>query len=122
MPPMKPEDDQQYDGYSGASVYSAVFSLSTSIVGAGIMGLPSTMDIVGLIPGCILIVLVGLLTNTSIDYLLRCSVKSSAVSYGGVMADSFGRYGRTILQICVIINNFGLLVVYLIIIGKFPLL
>ena len=117
--PTKKEDDQEYDGYSGASIYSAIFSLSTTIVGAGIMGLPSTMTIVGLIPGCILIVFLGFFTNTSIDFLLRYSSESKAVSYGGVMADSFGRFGRMLLQICIIVNNFGLLVVYLIIIGMY---
>eukprot|EP00250_Pteridium_aquilinum_P013976 c21699_g2_i1 orf=985-2325(+) len=115
--PDKLEDEQQYDGYSAASVSSAVFSLSTCIVGAGIMGLPATMNTVGLIPGILLIIFVGFLTNHSIDFLLRYSDTSKAVSYGGVMADSFGRIGRILLQICVIINNFGLLVVYLIIIA-----
>lgn len=81
------------------------------------MGLPATMSTVGLIPGCLLIVFVGFLTNSSIDYLLAYTSSSKAVSYGGVMADSFGRIGRILLQICVIINNFGLLVVYLIIIA-----
>ena len=117
--PSKKEEDQQYDGYNKASIYSAIFSLSTTIVGAGIMGLPSTMTIIGLIPGCILILFLGFLTNTSIEFLLRYSYKSKAVSYGGVMADSFGRLGRIFLQISVIVNNFGLLVVYLIIIGLY---
>lgn len=115
--PSKKQDDEQFDGYNAASLPSAVFSLSTSIVGAGIMGLPATMKTVGLVPGLILIVLVGFLTNTSIDFLLRYSSSSKAVSYGGVMADSFGRVGRVVLQVSIIINNFGLLVVYLIIIA-----
>ncbi|MCO5575148.1 hypothetical protein L7F22_028945 [Adiantum nelumboides] len=115
--PSKKQDDEQYDGYSDASLSSAVFSLSTSIVGAGIMGLPATMNTVGLIPGLVLIVLSGFLTSTSIDFLLKYSSTSKAVSYGGVMADSFGRIGRILLQVCIIINNFGLLVVYLIIIA-----
>jgi sodium-coupled neutral amino acid transporter 2 len=116
---IKKEEEQQYDGYNRASVSSAVFSLSTTIVGAGIMGLPSTMNVIGLVPGCIMLVSLGFLTNTSIEFLLRYSCKSKVVSYGGVMADSFGRFGRTLLQISVIFNNFGLLVVYLIIIGMY---
>ncbi|MCO5577474.1 hypothetical protein L7F22_031307 [Adiantum nelumboides] len=116
--PCKQEDaEQNYDGYFVASLSSAVFNLSTSIVGAGIMGLPATMNTVGLIPGILLIIFVGYLTNYSIDYLLRYSSASKAVSYSGVMADSFGRIGRVLLQLCIIVNNFGLLVVYLIIIG-----
>ncbi|KAI5061214.1 hypothetical protein GOP47_0023719 [Adiantum capillus-veneris] len=116
--PCKQEDDErQHDGYTAASLSSAVFNLSTSIVGAGIMGLPATMNTVGLIPGILLIIFVGFLTNHSIDYLLRYSSASKAVSYSGVMADSFGRIGRVLLQLCIIVNNFGLLVVYLIIIA-----
>ncbi|MCO5593417.1 hypothetical protein L7F22_047431 [Adiantum nelumboides] len=116
--PCKQEDaEQNSDGYFAASLSSAVFNLSTSIVGAGIMGLPATMNTVGLIPGILLIIFVGYFTNYSIDYLLRYSSASKAVSYSGVMADSFGRIGRVLLQLCIIVNNFGLLVVYLIIIA-----
>lgn len=115
--PLKRHEDQQQDGYNAASFSSAVFSLSTSIVGAGIMGLPATMRIVGLFPGLFLIIFVGFLTNASINYMLKYSNATKATTYGGLMADSFGRVGQIILQICIIINNLGLLVVYLIIIA-----
>lgn len=117
LPCKQQDDEQQFDGYTAASLSSAVFNLSTSIVGAGIMGLPATMNTVGLIPGIFLIIFVGFVTNYSIDFLLRYSSASKAMSYSGVMADSFGRIGRILLQLCIIINNFGLLVVYLIIIA-----
>lgn len=35
------------------------------------------------------------------------------------MDDAFGGVGRKILQICVVINNIGVLIVYMIIIGMF---
>ncbi|MCO5547002.1 hypothetical protein L7F22_000442 [Adiantum nelumboides] len=106
-----------HDGYSGASFMSAVFSLTTSVVGAGIMGLPSAVKTLGLIPGILLIVLVGLLADAGVETMLKFSSAGKAISYGGLMADSFGRIGRIVLQVCVIVNNFGILVVYLIIIG-----
>eukprot|EP00249_Psilotum_nudum_P013451 c24339_g1_i1 orf=465-1808(-) len=109
--------EEFHDGYSTASFASAVFSVSTTIVGAGIMGLPATMKTAGLVPGIILIVSVGLLTDFSIQMLLKFSDAGKAISYGGVMGDTCGRVGRILLQICVIINNFGVLVVYSIIIG-----
>ena len=71
--PKKYRDDLLHDGYNAASVPSAVFSLSTSIVGAGIMGLPATMRTIGLIPGLAMILFVGFLTYTSIDFLMRYS-------------------------------------------------
>jgi sodium-coupled neutral amino acid transporter 2 len=33
------------------------------------------------------------------------------------MGDAFGKYGRILLQVCVLINNIGVLIVYMIIIG-----
>lgn len=115
--PRKRQDEEQHDGYNAASFASGVFSLSTIIVGAGIMGLPATMSTIGLVPGIGMIVFVAFLTNASIDFMLNYSKSGKSLTYGGLMADSFGRIGRTFLQVCVIVNNFGLLAVYLIIIA-----
>lgn len=108
---------EYHDGYSGASFASAVFSLTTSVVGAGIMGLPAAVKTLGLVPGVLIIMFVGLLANAGVESMLKFSGAGKAISYGGLMADSFGRVGRILLQLCVIINNFGILVIYLIIIG-----
>ncbi|CAI0462471.1 unnamed protein product [Linum tenue] len=101
-----------------ASFTGSVFTLSTTIIGAGIMALPATMKILGLGLGIALIVLVAVLTERSLEMLLRYSKAGKEVkSYGGVMKDAFGNGGRTLLQICVLLNNVGVLVVYMIIIG-----
>jgi len=105
-------------GFSGASFSGAVFNLSTTIVGAGIMALPATLKQLGLIPGLILIALGAILTEFSIDVILRFSKSSKCTSYAGLAGDAFGGVGRTVLQLCVVVNNLGTLVVYLIIIGK----
>lgn len=106
-----------HDGYSGASFSSAVFSLTTSVVGAGIMGLPAAVKTLGMVPGVLTIMLVGFLADAGVETMLKYSAAGKVISYGGLMADSFGRFGRILLQSCVLINNFGILVVYLIIIG-----
>jgi amino acid permease len=49
--------------FNGASFTGAVFNLSTTIVGAGIMVLPATMKVIGLVPGLVMIVLVALLQH-----------------------------------------------------------
>ncbi|KAK6939756.1 Amino acid transporter, transmembrane domain [Dillenia turbinata] len=104
-------------GVEGASFSGAVFNLSTTIVGAGIMALPATLKQLGLIPGLIVIVLGSVLTESSIDMILRFGRASKASSYSGVVGDAFGGVGRTMLQVCIIMNNLGILVVYMIIIG-----
>ncbi|CAH9097826.1 unnamed protein product [Cuscuta europaea] len=104
-------------GFDGASYSGAVFNLSTTIVGAGIMALPATLKQLGTIPGLIVIVLASVLTEKSINILLRFSKASKTLSYSGLAGDTFGGFARTLLQVCIVINNVGTLVVYMIIIG-----
>ena len=116
--PSKQEEDDGFDEFDGASFTGAVFNLSTTIVGAGIMALPATMKVLGLVLGIAMIIFVALLTEALIEMLLRFSRAGNTTSYGGVMGDAFGKCGRIFLQICVLVNNIGVLIVYMIIIGK----
>ncbi|XP_076930947.1 amino acid transporter AVT6A-like [Bidens hawaiensis] len=115
--PTKKSEEAGFEEFDGASFTGAVFNLSTTIVGAGIMALPATMKVLGLIPGIALIIFLAFLTNASIDLLIRFSRAGKSVSYGGAMNDAFGSIGRILLQVCVMVNNIGVLVVYMIIIG-----
>lgn len=115
--PKMQEEDVRFDEFNGASFTGAVFNLSTTIIGAGIMALPATMKVLGLGLGIVMIIFMAFLTNASIEMLLRFSRAGKLSSYGGLMGDAFGKYGKTLLQICVIINNIGVLIVYMIIIG-----
>ncbi|RLN08130.1 hypothetical protein C2845_PM11G27300 [Panicum miliaceum] len=115
------DGDDGGDDFHGASFAGAVFNLSTTIVGAGIMALPATMKVLGLAPGLVLIVLAAILTDASIELLVRYSRAAGAKSYGRAMGDAFGAFGRGFLQFCVVVNNLGVMVVYMIIIGFFPL-
>lgn len=115
--PSKHNEGGGFDEFNGASFSGAVFNLSTTIVGAGIMALPATMKILGLFLGIALIIFMAFLTEASIEFLIRFSRTAKSTSYGAVMGDTFGKYGKMMLQICVIVNNIGMLVVYMIIIG-----
>ncbi|KAH6791263.1 Transmembrane amino acid transporter family protein [Perilla frutescens var. frutescens] len=106
-----------FDEFNGASFSGAVFNLSTTIVGAGIMALPATMKVLGLIPGIFAIIFMAFLTDASIEFLLRFSRTAKSLSYAGLMGDAFGNCGRILIQLCVLVNNIGVLVVYMIIIG-----
>ncbi|GMI77081.1 hypothetical protein like AT3G30390 [Hibiscus trionum] len=115
--PKRQDEDAGYDEFNGASFTGAVFNLSTTIVGAGIMALPATMKVLGLILGIAIIIFMAFLTNASIEFLVRFSRAGRTTSYGSLMGDAFGKYGRVFLQICVLVNNIGVLIVYMIIIG-----
>lgn len=109
--------DESDSAVDGASFSGAVFNLSTTIVGAGIMALPAAVKQLGMVPGLILIVLGAFITEASIEMILRFSRASKATSYSGLVGDAFGGLGRTLLQGCIVVNNLGTLVVYMIIIG-----
>lgn len=115
--PKRQEEDAGFDEFDGASFTGAVFNLSTTIVGAGIMALPATMKVLGLVLGVAMIIFMAFLTEASIDLLLRFSRAGKCASYGGLMGDAFGKYGRILLQVAVLVNNIGVLIVYMIIIG-----
>ncbi|GMN57596.1 hypothetical protein TIFTF001_026711 [Ficus carica] len=115
--PKRKDENEGFDEFNGASFSGGVFNLSTTIVGAGIMALPATMKVLGLILGVALIIFMAFLTQASIELLLRFSRAGKTVSYGGLMGDAFGKYGKIMLQVCVLINNIGVLIVYMIIIG-----
>lgn len=117
LPTKREEEDGAFSEFNGASFAGAVFNLSTTIVGAGIMSLPATMKLLGLVPGIVMIIFVAFLTEASIEMLIRYSRAGKTSSYAGVMGDSFGRIGRMLLQICVVVNNIGVMIVYMIIIG-----
>lgn len=116
--PKRQDEDAGFDEFNGASFTGAVFNLSTTIVGAGIMALPATMKVLGLVLGVIMIIFMAFLTEASIELLLRFSRAGKTLSYGSLMGDAFGKYGKMLLQVCVLVNNLGVLVVYMIIIGK----
>ncbi|CAN0870301.1 Amino acid transporter AVT6A [Linum grandiflorum] len=117
--PLLPHRNEEggFDEFNGASFPGAVFNLSTTIVGAGIMALPATMKVLGLVLGIAMIIFMAFLTDASIELLLRFSRVGKSASYGGLMGDAFGKVGKILLQVAVMINNVGVLIVYMIIIG-----
>ncbi|XP_057800939.1 amino acid transporter AVT6C [Salvia miltiorrhiza] len=99
------------------SLPGAVFNVATSIIGAGIMSIPATLKVLGVIPAFLMIVLIGVLVEISVEFMLRFTYSGEARTYAGLMKESFGRWGAVAVQICVMITNLGCLIMYLIIIG-----
>lgn len=103
---------------NSASISGAVFNVSTSMIGAGIMSIPATLKVLGIIPGFIMILLMAYLVQVTVNFLLRYTRSGQSATYGGLMAESFGKFGSIALQISVLVSNLGALIIYLIIIGK----
>lgn len=106
-------------GVKPASVSGAVFNVATSIIGAGIMSIPATLKVLGVIPAFGMILIIALLAELSVDFLMRFTHSGETTTYAGVMKEAFGPVGAVAAQICVMITNFGCLTMYLIIIGTY---
>ncbi|PWA96210.1 amino acid transporter, transmembrane domain-containing protein [Artemisia annua] len=112
------ENDDMVVTSTTSSFSGAVFNVSTSMIGAGIMSIPATLKVLGIIPGFVVILIMAVFVDVTVEFLLRYTEHSAEAStYGGVMKDTFGRYGFYGYQICVMICNLGALIIYLIIIG-----
>ncbi|KAK4480674.1 hypothetical protein RD792_013752 [Penstemon davidsonii] len=113
--PLLPETDSP--PHNRASVLGAVFNVSTSIIGAGIMSIPATLKVLGVVPAFLMIVFIAILVDISVKFMLSHTYSGQSTTYAGSMRESFGRVGSVAVQICVMITNLGCLIMYLIIIG-----
>ncbi|KAM1236556.1 hypothetical protein ACFXTH_037762 [Malus domestica] len=68
-----------------------VFNVSTSIIGAGIMSIPATLKVLGVIPTFVLIVIIALLADVSVEFLMRFTHSGESTTYSGIMRESFGQ-------------------------------
>ncbi|PQQ06399.1 sodium-coupled neutral amino acid transporter 5 [Prunus yedoensis var. nudiflora] len=100
-----------------ASFSGAVFNISTTMIGAGIMSIPATIKVLGIVPGFVLILLVALVGEVTLEFLLRYTNSGESSTYAGMVGESFGPWGSIAVQICAIITNLGSLIIYFIIIG-----
>ncbi|KAL5568874.1 hypothetical protein UlMin_025449 [Ulmus minor] len=102
---------------NGASFTGAVFNVSTTMIGAGIMSIPATIKVLGIVPGLIVIVMVAFAVELTAEFMLRYTKSGKSTTYSGLLGESFGPMGSLAVQICVIITNLGCLIIYFIIIG-----
>ncbi|CAN6459530.1 unnamed protein product [Victoria cruziana] len=81
------------------------------------MALPATMRVLGLLFGLLSIVLMGILSEFGIEVLVKFVALKRTSSYGETVEVACGKSVRIISEICIIVYNSGILIVYLIIMG-----
>ncbi|GER40441.1 amino acid transporter [Striga asiatica] len=119
--PLLPEFHLAVDKQSenkGASISGAIFNISTGMVGAGIMSIPATFKVLGVFPSFLVILVIAYFVEVTVEFLLNYTCSGESDTYGGLMEESFGKFGSVGLQVCVVITNLGALIIYLIIIGE----
>ncbi|GFP86588.1 sodium-coupled neutral amino acid transporter 3 [Phtheirospermum japonicum] len=117
LPEVNPAVDKSSGDDGGASISGAIFNISTGMVGAGIMSIPATFKVLGVLPSFIVILVIAYFVEVTVEFLLKYTHSGESNTYGELMAESFGKLGSVSLQVCVMITNLGALIIYLIIIG-----
>ncbi|KAH9124410.1 hypothetical protein AeMF1_004823 [Aphanomyces euteiches] len=96
------------------SVKGSMFTMTVSIVGAGILSLPYALEQVGLVMGIVLLVLGGLLAYFSLYLLVVCSDLSKETSYMTLANLTSGSRLSMFVQLVISLNLFGTSVGYLV--------
>mmetsp|Transcript_13536 Transcript_13536/g.34173 ORF Transcript_13536/g.34173 Transcript_13536/m.34173 type:complete len:485 (-) Transcript_13536:92-1546(-) len=96
------------------SLVGPVVNLSCTIIGSGIIALPKSFEVLGMLLGAAVMLGVGLLSYFSIAGLVRATLKTRARSYSSVVRTFFGHSGSNVLRVTMILNCAGILIVYMV--------
>jgi amino acid permease len=95
----------------------ATAALASTIIGAGIMALPRAFATLGLVVGGALLALVFALSLFSLSALVTVARDTRQWTYAALARSQFGALGAGLLQLAIVVNNSGTMIIYLIIIG-----
>ena len=101
----------------GSSIKAVMFLMNT-IIGGGVVSLPFVMSNFGVILGLVIFFLVYVMTLFSCLLLLRVKNNTKRSHYGTIGTFCFNYKGKMIIDIIIIINNFGMCMSYFIIFGQ----
>jgi len=106
-----------YSSERQSSLSGAVFNLTATILGGGILSLPFCYMLCGLIGGTLFILLVALASYFSIYILISCSRRvRHAASYEEVVAAAFGRRAGVLVQVVLFMLVSVVILVYVVLI------
>lgn len=109
--------------HGGSSITGAVFNLTNSIVGAGIIGLGGAIATSGGLVSIVCIVFFAGLAKISFDMVISLSSKDDGAngSYEQLGKATYGQVGLAVIVISKFVYSFGCMVAYLVIIKEnFP--
>eukprot|EP00879_Flechtneria_rotunda_P009883 GHRR01010335.1.p1 GENE.GHRR01010335.1~~GHRR01010335.1.p1 ORF type:complete len:668 (+),score=196.20 GHRR01010335.1:198-2201(+) len=98
--------------------WPCTFNLSKVILGAGMMAIPKAFNLLGVLPGALVMVLMGCLTFFTLSSLVSASAATGAgSSYGALVRKTIGGAADFALQLAVLMNCWVMNIVFVVIIG-----
>jgi sodium-coupled neutral amino acid transporter 11 len=101
-----------------AAALSATLNFTNSILGAGLMGIPYALRQAGMLPGIVLLVAVGLVSDWSVGLMVKSGKRVGARSYQELMGRTFGPAGSHLCALFQVTFAIGCLCIYQMIISE----
>ncbi|CAO3650435.1 unnamed protein product [Mucor fragilis] len=104
--------------HATASPFSCVINLANTILGTGMLAMPSAMASVGILPGIFMIAFSALASGTGLYFLTRCAARTEGrnASFFAISKLTWPKVA-VLFDLAIAIKCFGVAVSYLIIIG-----
>mmetsp|Transcript_586 Transcript_586/g.1992 ORF Transcript_586/g.1992 Transcript_586/m.1992 type:complete len:508 (-) Transcript_586:3611-5134(-) len=103
-------------GWQG-SLWGTAFNMCSAILGAGALSLPHAVGAMGLIPALVLLVLTAAATHYSVVLLVSVIVATGTRSFEELARQVFGRINGRLVELSIVVFQFGTLVAYTVAIG-----
>lgn len=104
------------EGKSG--VWQTSFALLKSFIGSGVTFLPFAFSMGGWLFSTAVLLLIAVVSALCIKLLVECSVKSGASNFGDVAHLAGGRLGRLMVQVSLVMGQFGTCIAYMIFVSQ----
>lgn len=102
-------------GSHAGSGTTAFLGLATTMMGACILTLPSTLEAVGVVPGLLVFLIAGYVTYQSFEIICMCCDATGEYSYEAMSSRLFGATGVWVIRTLTLILLFGSIVMYMVI-------
>ncbi|KAL6782747.1 hypothetical protein ACKKBG_A07975 [Auxenochlorella protothecoides x Auxenochlorella symbiontica] len=99
------------------SSWEAGTHMVKSILGVALLALPRVFSMLGIGAGSICLAAVALLAYASLHALAKASARTGVMNMSVLAREELGVTGQAVLDMALIFNCFGMLVVYLVVIG-----
>ena len=113
----KPERRATMDSMilTGVGILGASLNIANSIIGGATLELPYIMSHFGIIITILFLIFVWFLTITNMLRLIACKDYAGTDDYKSLARYAFKSAGERLINMCLLINNFGICIGYLII-------
>ncbi|KAI7843066.1 hypothetical protein COHA_003238 [Chlorella ohadii] len=99
------------------TLLSSGINLSKAIMGVGILALPRVFSLLGIGTATLWLAFIALLSYASMHMLTKATARTGLANYSDLVKDRLGLFAQAVHDLSIIANCFGMMVVYLVVIG-----